>query len=395
MDQLVEAKSERNASDDAIVSYGKMSKIIIYTDAFWPNIGGGERYCLELAKTLTELGNKVTVVTPIKSKIRDVFNFKVIRLKKPIIFGFNLNFIEPFFKILREKPSVVHFSGPAVSDFFLIPIFKLLGYKTVLTFHGQFNSRAARSIVKIAIPLVYRFLDAIIVETRRDETYLVDARVPKERIFFMVYDGIDRNVFKCPIDGSDKTELNTERPLRFIFVGGITKSRPYKGYDILIDIFKTFNQEGIEPNPQLVVIGDGDLLPELKEKTRGYRNIFFLGSVDERELVEQLCKSDVLILPSKSDGEGFGKVALEAISCGKPVLVSKYAGISELVDRYKAGIVFDPEDLPKVVEQVKRLNSNRKILEELSKNGDEMIKNERLSLVESVMKTVEIYRKIR
>ena len=101
-------------------------QVVIYSEAFLPNIGGGENYCADLARTLTDLGEDVTVITPIKSATEDTFNFNLIRMRAPIFIGFNINFLEPFIHIVKERPKVVILSGPAVSDFAMIPFLSLL-----------------------------------------------------------------------------------------------------------------------------------------------------------------------------------------------------------------------------------------------------------------------------
>lgn len=378
-------------TDNGHLDTKKPIKIVLYTDAFWPNIGGGESYCVDLAKTLTLRGEKVTVVTPIMSTKEGNFNFKVIRMKKPVTIGFNINFIEPFFEIVEEKPDLIHFSGPAITDFFLIPLLKILGYPIVLTFHASFNSKVAGGMMKILAPLVFRFVNTVMVQSRRDEEYLLQLNVPKDRVCYSLYNGIDTETFSCRYPKEEVVHQNDPKPLRFVFVGGLTKSRPYKGYDILLDFFSELSNNKIDPLPELIVVGTGDLLSVLKEQSKKSKNITFRGKLAEFELVNQLCNSDVFILPSKSVGEGFGKVALEAISCGKPVFVSKFAGISELVKKYEAGIVFDPFDFESFLRDTKAINSDRSLLRKFSENGKKMIEEEGLSLVKSVERTEKIY----
>ena len=127
-------------------------KVVIYSEAFLPNIGGGENYCVDLARTLSDLGEDVTVVTPIQTNTVDTFNFDLIRLRNPIFLGFNINFLEPLFHIIREKPKVVILSGPAISDFAMIPFLGILRFPVVVVFHGQFNRKWARVLMKIIAP---------------------------------------------------------------------------------------------------------------------------------------------------------------------------------------------------------------------------------------------------
>ena len=63
-------------------------QVVIYSEAFLPNIGGGENYCVDLARTLTDLGEDVIVITPIQSPTEDNFTFRVIKDEKTHLLRF-------------------------------------------------------------------------------------------------------------------------------------------------------------------------------------------------------------------------------------------------------------------------------------------------------------------
>ena len=72
---------------------------------------------------------------------------------------------------------------------------------------------------------------------------------------------------------------------------------------------------------------------------RGYR--------DNKEMKNMFRQADVIVMPSRT--EGFGLVALEAISAGVPVLVSSESGIAKALEKVQGGmtVVVDsdkPED---------------------------------------------------
>jgi glycosyltransferase involved in cell wall biosynthesis len=369
-------------------------RVAIYSEAFLPNIGGGENYCVDLARTLTDLGEAVTVITPIQSLTEDKFNFNLIRMRKPFFIGFNVNFLEPFFHIVKERPKVVILSGPAISDFAMIPLLHFFRIPIVQIFHGQFNKKWARALMKIVAPTVYMFVDKIIVQSIRDLKYLKDMNIPVSKIVFFIFNGVDREKFKCPPKTESYNQLKVDKPLKFIFIGGLTSSRPYKGIDLLLEIFKNIGGSDIYPTPELVVVGGGDLLEPLREGTKNFKNIHFLGYIDDDELMRELCESDMLILPSKTDGEGIGKVIFEAMSCGKPVMVSKFAGASEMVGRYEAGIIFDPFGIDDTINIIRLLNSQREILKNFSSNGQKMMAEEGLDLLNTTKRHMRVYEEV-
>lgn len=369
--------------------------VVIYSEAFLPNIGGGENYCLDLARSLTDLGESVTVITPIQSQTKDSFNFNLIRMRAPLFVGFNVNFIEPFLLIARKRPKIVIFSGPAISDFAMIPILRLLRIPVIMVFHGQFNNKWARALMTVIAPSILRFSHKVLVQTVRDSKYLKNLNVPTSKIVFLNFNGVDREKFKCPQTAESHDQVKSVGSLRFIFVGGLSSSRPYKGIDLLLEIFKNIEGSDIKPTPELIIVGGGDLLHTLVKQTKNFKNIKFLGYCSDDELIRQLCLSDVFILPSKSEGEGLGKVVLEAESCGKTVMVSKYAGISEMVESYKSGLIFDPFDIDGTIKIIGMLNSHRELLKKFSLNGERMIIEEGLDLITTAKKHILIFNEVR
>lgn len=82
--------------------------------------------------------------------------------------------------------------------------------------------------------------------------------------------------------------------------------------------------------------------------------------VDQGGMKRKLKESDLCVLPSRT--EAFGLVALEAISAGIPVLISKEAGIAQALQKVEGGhsvIVTpnDPEEWAKRIQQVSRQNA--------------------------------------
>ena len=120
-------------------------------------------------------------------------------------------------------------------------------------------------------------------------------------------------------------------------------------------------------------------------------NIKFLGELSFDDLLRQICNANFLILPSVDNGEGFGRVVLEALSCGTPVIVSKYAGISELIIKYNAGIIYEPEQFENLIVKLELLLKNSEQVQYFVDNGKRMILEEELSLQSTTQKVIDIY----
>lgn len=99
--------------------------------------------------------------------------------------------------------------------------------------------------------------------------------------------------------------------------------------------------EGLRDLPlRLLIVGDGPLVPALKEKCRARSiqdRVVFVGFVAEEEKFGILRMSDLFV--STSQHEGFGLVYLEAMACGLPVLCYDYGGQTDfLVDSVTGGL---------------------------------------------------------
>ena len=94
------------------------------------------------------------------------------------------------------------------------------------------------------------------------------------------------------------------------------------------------------PNVRFVMAGSGDMLPGIVEQAArlGISDRFhFTGFLEKEEVYQLLDLTDVFVMPSVS--EPFGIAPLEAMLAGVPVIISKQAGVAEIIS-YAAKIDF-------------------------------------------------------
>lgn len=134
------------------------------------------------------------------------------------------------------------------------------------------------------------------------------------------------------------------------------------------DVIKIFEQIKRQVPARLLMIGDG---PERSECERLalelniFDSIKFVGKQDS--IVEFLSISDLFILPSQT--ESFGLAALEAMSCGVPVISTSIGGLPEVNIHAETGYIAEIGDIERMVRYGIELLTNEKKYALFSKNA--------------------------
>jgi glycosyltransferase involved in cell wall biosynthesis len=126
-----------------------------------------------------------------------------------------------------------------------------------------------------------------------------------------------------------------------LYLGRITR---HKNLPLLIDAFARLRERGYPG--RLTIAGAGSFLPKLREivlNSSEGDQIDILGGVDEVHKIELLASTEVLVIPSKR--EGFPRVIAEAMASGAPVVTAEYPqnGSCDVVRHYRCGLVTAPD----------------------------------------------------
>lgn len=163
----------------------------------------------------------------------------------------------------------------------------------------------------------------------------------------VVHNGVSNLVI--PADPG-KQHFAPNQPV-IVFMGRLTIQ---KGVSYFLDLA----QEVLHNIPEalFVVAGNGDMYHELLIKTAGdglSASVVFSGFVRDEQKRKLLNRADVFVMPSIS--EPFGLVALEAAQRHTPVIISKNAGVSEVLP---SAISLDFWDIKKMAQAIVQLVSN-------------------------------------
>jgi glycosyltransferase involved in cell wall biosynthesis len=140
------------------------------------------------------------------------------------------------------------------------------------------------------------------------------------------------------------------------------------------------------PEASLVLVGKGDLDVDLRaEALRKNTNgkVKFLGW---REDIDEIMPIfDIFVLPSLN--EGMGRVLVEAMAAGKPVVASNVGGIPDLVQHDYNGLLVAPGDEKALAASIKQLISNPEKAKLMGQRGREFC---RQFSVESMVEKIDI-----
>jgi asparagine synthase (glutamine-hydrolysing) len=126
-------------------------------------------------------------------------------------------------------------------------------------------------------------------------------------------------------------------------LGRLAPHERYKGFDEVIGILPTLRRQ--IPDIAYVIAGDGPDRPRLEALAAHYGVadiVTFTGYVPETEKADHFRLADCYLMPSR--GEGFGRVYLEALACGIPVVGSRVDGGREALRDGELGELVDPGD---------------------------------------------------
>ena len=240
----------------------------------------------------------------------------------------------------------------------------------VHTPHGHiFHSYYGPAITKIFV-IAERILsfmtDKIIALTDRERDEHLEERIASIEKYIIVHSGV---ILKNLLDMSFDTEAVKKRygiPQDCNVIGVIGRLVPIKGHKYLISAIKRIIKEF--DNTVFVFVGDGYLESKLERQAESIgvrKNIIFTGW--RSDVAEILDIFDVLVLPSLN--EGMGKVLVEGMALGKPIVASRVGGIIDLVKNGENGILVPPRDPDALEEAILKLLRNNNLARELGKDG--------------------------
>lgn len=238
----------------------------------------------------------------------------------------------------KERIKIVSTYDPLFTGIIGVCLARILGAKLCIEVNGVYTSRAQlqditgklrakikRVLYQIATQLTLRNADGIRL-LFSDQITWFDNSVKNKII----------KTFPCYVPVKRFTFIREDKEI--LFVGFPFK---LKGVDILIQAFKSIAHK--YPDWKLKILGWYPNATELKNAIDYHKQIYHHPPVSYIEMPNHIGSCAILVLPSRS--EAMGRVLVEAMAAGKPVIGSNVDGIPTVIDDGLNGFLFESENI--------------------------------------------------
>ncbi|HSR94401.1 MAG TPA: glycosyltransferase family 4 protein [Solirubrobacterales bacterium] len=183
--------------------------------------------------------------------------------------------------------------------------------------------------------------------------------------------GLDIAAFDARRNGAVAVEPGAG-PLKLLCVGRLIS---LKGQAILLEATAELLARGLDV--RLTVVGDGPKRQALESRCRELglsERVEWTGAVGQEEIPGHYAAADVFCLPSFA--EGVPTVLMEAMLTETPVVSTRIAGVSELVDDGAGGVLIPPGRVDSLVASIERLAADPALRKRLGAAGRSKVEAE-------------------
>ena len=289
-------------------------KILIVTDAWYPQVNGVCRTLKNLGDELKKIGHQVEYIEPNQ--------FFTIPMPKYNEIKLSLNVWPRVGKLIsKANADIIHIATEGPIGIFAKRYCVKNKLKFTTSYHTQFDKYLKLYYPYLPIKLAQKFLkgfhskaEKILVTTQSMKDELQEIGFDKDKMVVWTR-GANHGAFQKP----KKINLEYKRPI-YLYVGRVSIEKNIRA-------FLDLDLEGTK-----LIVGKGPDLDKLKKE---YPEAKFKGERTNGELASYFASSDVFVFPSKTDT--FGIVIIEALKCGLPVAAYPVAGPKDIFNGTNIG----------------------------------------------------------
>lgn len=281
---------------------------------------------------------------------------------------------ELFLEIIKSSQvKLLHFHYAVDARYFL-SLKKKLNLPSVVSLYGYDTSSFPRSYFsygRVYIKPIFEQIDKFLAMSEDMKKDLIGLGCPEEKILVHYY-GIETEKFAYPERKYEDKEIVN------ILMCGTLEIK--KAQHLVLEALRQLEiSKNLKKKFQVTVVGDGPMRKHLINMVKDFEwenRVSFKGFIpyNDDRLVEEYQKADIFALPSitvKGDKEGIPGTIVEAMASGLPVVSTFHAGIPEIIENYKQGILVKERDIDGLAEALRGLIGNRVLRENLGRTAAE------------------------
>ena len=267
--------------------------------------------------------------------------------------------VTPILQSRTEKISVVQAYDPYACGLAACLVARATGARLIVEMNGDHHERVSprwsikAPLMRMVMEGVLARADAIRVLNRSQERY-ARAVYPAARVYRFP-DFVSYSTFANALARDDRYLLFVGYPFHL------------KGLDILIAAFQAVRDEF--PDVSLRVMGHASAaeLSHYRRLANGDERVVFVPPGWVEDVVREMSACTALVNPSRT--EAMGRVHLEAMATGKPVIASRTNGAIDVVAEGVTGLLFDIDDVDGLAAAIRRILCNPDEASRMGANG--------------------------
>lgn len=352
------------------------------------DLGGVERGTVDLARALVKDGHQVVIISNGGSLLKELKGTNIKHYTLPVhrksLFSI-FSLIGLVRKIIRdEQIDLVHARSrvPAWIGYWAA---KRENVPFVTTAHGFYRTHWGSRVMGWGERV-------IVVSSPLKEYMEKHFRVPKEKLR-LIHRGIDFDKLRLSYNPEETLRLRQQlSPEGKHLIGLVGRLTPRKGLLFFIEALSYLKKENY-PFRALIVgeVAKKNFSKKLKEKIKKENleeEIIFMG---KRSDVSQIISIlDLLVFPS-IEPESFGRVVVEALALGKPVVATALGGVKDIIEDGLTGKLVLPGDRVALAKTIHWMLEHKEEADNLAQRGQKKVLAE-FNLDKMYQKTIEVYR---
>lgn len=327
-------------------------KILFITRKHPPSVGGMQKINYGIINNFPELNNAEIIKWGGSQKL--------------LVFFIPWAFLKSFYLLSFKKIDVVYFGDSALAFMGWI-IKKVFRVPITITAHGL-DLTYNNWLYQFMINRTLNCFDKVICVSTATKNIAISKGVRQDKCI-VIHNGIDTSEWYLFDDKyrlmkrlEEKIKLNLNNKFLLLSVGRLVERKGIHWF--IKNVFKKLDERFV-----FLIVGHGKEEQRIRELIISLNledRIFMLGKVSDEILRLLYNSAEIFIMPNipvKGDAEGFGIVAIEAASCGLPVIASNLEGIKDAIKDGKNGFLIKPYDTNGYIKKINSVANMKNIIQ--------------------------------